>query len=397
MIHLKNLHAAPHRLQRMSLRLQPYNVTIQYQPGNTMLLADGLFRLPGAKSHETIQLDVHVHLVHFGEAKETELREETARDPELGPLRDIIVHGWLETQKEVPKVLKPYWFYRDELSIDDDIILKGRDQVLIPKSMQPHILEAIHKGHQGRDKCRLRATATVYWNNINADIECVVASCEVCQTHAKFQKKEPLLPNNVPLRPLHTLATDFFALDEKEYLVITDQYSKFPFERCMGQSCNSTKLIRYLKELFGMHGIPEFLYSDNGTQFTSYEFQQFVSTLYVGQQVCIHNPVDDLWAPVTVMQKCSEPRSYILGTPNGGRFRRNRRFIAECPSGTPEHVKKKVRFTDEMEPEPVPTIELLIPVQSESKQESPQSQKPHSREGYSRYGRRIKAPELLNL
>ena len=50
-----------------------------------------------------------------------------------------------------------------------------------------------------------------------------------------------------------------------------------------------------------------------------------------------------------------------------------------------------------MEPEPVPTIESLIPVQSESKLESPQSQKSPSREGYSRYGRRIKAPELLNL
>ena len=142
--------------------------------------------------------------------------------------------------------------------------------------MQPHILEAIHKGHQGRDKCRLRAKATVYWNNINANIERVVASCEICQTHAKSQKKEPLLPKDVPPRPWHTLATDFFTLDEKEYLVITNQYWKFPFVRCMGESCNSTKLIRYLKELFRMYGIPEFLYSDNGTQFTSYEFQQFV-------------------------------------------------------------------------------------------------------------------------
>ena len=334
----------------------------------------------------------------------------------------------------------------------------------------------------------------------------------VLSRHVKFvrhksQKKEPLLPKDVPPRPWHTLATDFFTLDEKEYLVITNQYWKFPFVRCMGESCNSTKLIRYLKELFRMYGIPEFLYSDNGTQFTSYEFQQFVQNwnfthltsspryvqsngfaekfvdivkttlikakhdkvdpdmsllclrttpisekidspmelltsrkaranlpvrlchpkhqsevpenlqerqtkqklaydrtagpelppLYVGQQVRIQNPVDGLWAPATVIQKCSEPRSYILRTPNGGRFRRNRRFIAECPSGTPERLKKKVRFADEMEPEPVLIIESLIPVQSESKPESPQSQKPPSREGYSRYGHRIKAPELLNL
>ena len=41
-IHLKNLTAAPPRLQRMLLRIQGYDLTVKYKPGAAMLLADPL-------------------------------------------------------------------------------------------------------------------------------------------------------------------------------------------------------------------------------------------------------------------------------------------------------------------------------------------------------------------
>ena len=46
MIALKNLVAAPPRLQRMLLRLQPFDSNVKYKPGKEMLLADTLSRLP---------------------------------------------------------------------------------------------------------------------------------------------------------------------------------------------------------------------------------------------------------------------------------------------------------------------------------------------------------------
>ena len=164
MIQLENLHAAPRRLQRMLLRLQNYDVIIRYQPGKTLLLADGLSRLVEDRPDPPVQLDVRVNLVQFSSDRVEQLREETARDPVLAPLRDIIVSGWPDTERKLPKLLKPYWSYRDELSIDDGVILKGSDQVLVPVSMQQYILSALHAGHQGRDKCRLRAKASVHWN-----------------------------------------------------------------------------------------------------------------------------------------------------------------------------------------------------------------------------------------
>ena len=65
MIHLKNLGAAPPRLQRMLLRLQGYDVV---KPGRKMLLSDAMSRLnplPG----KTIETPVRIDHVMFSELK----------------------------------------------------------------------------------------------------------------------------------------------------------------------------------------------------------------------------------------------------------------------------------------------------------------------------------------
>lgn len=47
-----------------------------------------------------------------------QLQEETAHDPELAPLKDIILQRCPEAYKDL-KVLKPYWSYREELYIEE--------------------------------------------------------------------------------------------------------------------------------------------------------------------------------------------------------------------------------------------------------------------------------------
>lgn len=46
--------------------------------------------------------------------------------------------------------------------------------------------------------------------------------------------------------------------------------------------------------------------------------------LYPGRPVRILNRDTKTWIPGTVVERCSEPRSYIVETPNGSRVRRNR-------------------------------------------------------------------------
>ena len=57
MIAMKNLANVPPRLQRMLLELQRYDVTIKYQPGKEMQLADALSCCP-ARATQEIKLDM---------------------------------------------------------------------------------------------------------------------------------------------------------------------------------------------------------------------------------------------------------------------------------------------------------------------------------------------------
>ena len=276
----KNLHSAPPRLARMLLRLQQYQVTVKYVPGKDIPLADALSRITPMPSSTIKGLDITVHELYSqlnaSTTRLTQIREETAKDDTLAILRDIIAQGWPERRKDCPECLHGYWNYRDELGIEDGIILKG-SRIVIPQSLRAEVLEQLHYAHQGIEKCRLRAKSSVFWDCINRDIEKKIERCSHCQTHQASATNEPLMPQDVPPRAWHTLSSDLFYWEQKHYLLVADLFSKFPIVRKL-DSISSRAIISHLKGIFEEHGIPERLLSDNGTQYSSEEFRMFAAT-----------------------------------------------------------------------------------------------------------------------
>ena len=59
------------------------------------------------------------------------------------------------------------------------------------------------------------------------------------------------------------------------YLVIGDAYSKFVEVEPMAQAV-TTNAIAALRHVFSYFGLPEHLVTDNGSQFTSADFQKFL-------------------------------------------------------------------------------------------------------------------------
>ena len=53
------------------------------------------------------------------------IRQATQADDSLTILKHIIQHGWPKTVKEVPQEIQKYWTFREELTIEDGLILKG--------------------------------------------------------------------------------------------------------------------------------------------------------------------------------------------------------------------------------------------------------------------------------
>ncbi|XP_014665236.1 PREDICTED: uncharacterized protein K02A2.6-like [Priapulus caudatus] len=272
----KPLAAAPPRLQRLMVKLQGYNLRIVYRPGRENQLADGLSRLPSPANATTIDLDLRVDHTRFTASSQAKLRDEMRQDETLNHLREIIVTGWPDDMKDLPNELKPYWSYRDELTVHDGLVIKGR-RILIPKGLRQDTLQQLHAGHFGREKTLLLARETVFWPNVTKDIIELVAKCETCQEAQPSQPAEPLLPHAIPPRPWHTLATDLFEYDGSHYLVVGDYYTKFPLVRKMPSRCPSRTVIAAMKQMFGEHGIPERVVSDNGPHYNSQEYRAFAA------------------------------------------------------------------------------------------------------------------------
>ena len=90
------------------------------------------------------------------------IQENTSNDPELIALKEQVYIGWPTDIKEVPYLVKPYWSFRDEITIEDGIMMK-RHRVIIPKALQKEVLSKLHGSHQGTEKTKLRARTAVYW------------------------------------------------------------------------------------------------------------------------------------------------------------------------------------------------------------------------------------------
>ena len=151
------------RIQRLVVRSFPYQpFDVQYRKGMEIPLADALSRVtPTPVEEDEIQLPiVAVNLIMSNlpvSSTEIELiHEETSKDPTLTLLRYYIHLGWPNDCRMLPQELHMFWNYREDLSMENGLITKGA-RLLIPSTLRKKVLEQIHDGHLGIEKCMLKA------------------------------------------------------------------------------------------------------------------------------------------------------------------------------------------------------------------------------------------------
>ncbi len=279
-IQKKDMHNAPPRIARMLMKVNKYDVHIKYVSAKNVPVADTLSRMKPMAGEEVKGLDITIHEIHAyvnaTEPKVERIKAETAKDTVLSALKEVIHSGWPASKSDCPKHIAEFWNYKEELSVADGMVMKATS-IIIPTSMRPTVLDKIHYGHMGVEKCRLRARGSVFWPRINDDIETHVKECRTCQRNQNSQRKEPLMPHDIPPRPWHTLGSDLFFFNNATYLLVADYYSKFTITKKLGNNTTTSNVIRYLKVIFSEHGIPEKMVTDNGPQFAANEFHEFAT------------------------------------------------------------------------------------------------------------------------
>ena len=164
------------RIQRLIVRSFPYQLfDMQNKKGVEIPLADALSRVtPTPVEEDGIQLPiVAVNLITSNlPVSSTDIElicEEISKDPTLTLLRHYIHMGWPNDCRMLPQELHMFWNYREDLSMENRLITKG-GRLLIPSTLRKKVLEQIHDGHLGIEKCMLKARDSVFWPGISNDI-----------------------------------------------------------------------------------------------------------------------------------------------------------------------------------------------------------------------------------
>ena len=269
------------RIQQLIVRSFPYQpFNVQYRKGVEIPLADALSRVtPTPVEEDGIQLPIiAVNLITSNiPVSSTEIElicQESLKDPTLTVLWHYINMGWPSDRRNVPKELHTFWNYREDLSMENGLITKGA-RLLTPSTLCRKVLEQIHDGHQGMEKCMLKARGAVFWPGISNTIRETVDKCGICQTSAKSSKPVGSV-SDVPPHTWHTLGTDLFYWNKIDCLVLGDYFSKYLIVRKLPNS-STHAVIKELRLIFMEFGRPFVLRSDNGPCYASREFHNFLS------------------------------------------------------------------------------------------------------------------------
>ncbi|XP_038075960.1 uncharacterized protein K02A2.6-like [Patiria miniata] len=275
----KPLHKLSPRLQRMRMHLLRYDLSVQWQPGNTMFVPDALSRIINSRGDNISEFDdsreinMILRQLPITELRLQQFREETAADPTLAKVKGHIMNGWPVDKHHLTSDVGPYYAVHNELVFCDGILFLG-NRVVVPRSMQEDMLKKIHESHLGIVKLKQRARAILYWPGMNSQIEDTVAKCAICQSSRKTQPAEPMIQHDIPDRPWSKLGADVFHLGGVNYLLVVDYYSKFPEVQAL-QDLTAHSVIHELKIIFARSGTPDLLITDNASQFVCEDFRTF--------------------------------------------------------------------------------------------------------------------------
>ena len=298
------------RLFRLKQRTLPWSFNIEYLPGKTNKAADATSRYPIAD----LQLNsVSIHDIHEQMIAENicsvavkvtavswkDIVRETMLDPVLSQLLKAVEEGFRGNYTGCNSYLR----YKDSLYVQEGAIMLN-DRVIIPQSLRNDVLKTLHAAHQGVSKMLLRAHEIIYWPGMSDDIRRTRAQCSDCNRNAPSQPAMPAKDATIPLTPFEQIFADFFSFSGHHYLIVGDRLSGWTeiFSTPTGTTAAGARgLIKCLRRMFSIFGVPVVLSSDGGPEFAAEATKEFLQNWDVEHRMSsAYNPRSNGRAEVAV-------------------------------------------------------------------------------------------------
>ena len=252
----------PPRLLRFHLRMMRYNPEVLRVPGKRQISADALSRAPSCTS-ESSDVQFIEEVESFASytsgslpasvQRLQEIRNAQKSDEECTQVRKFCQEGWPLCMPQQP-LLRPCWEHQAHLTVVDDLLLYD-ERIVIPRVLGLDVLDCIHHGHLGINKCRARARISVWWPGLSVAIKDMIKACFTCAKELP-EPKEPLMPSSFPSRPWERVSMDLFEHGGQTRLITVDYYSRWiEIKRLKTQTAEC--VITVSKELYAAHGIPD--------------------------------------------------------------------------------------------------------------------------------------------
>lgn len=263
------------RLARWAVQLSQYNFTIVHRKGSSNVVPDSLSRAPIPNSTEELAV------LDLSTLKPDKWYENmivrVQENPEAYP-----------AFKVSNNILFKHCF--------SDIPLESNRtdwKIVVPTSNRSEILHRYHDdetaGHLGISKTFSRISELYYWPKLRQDVRRYVLKCTICSAN-----KSPNLPQagqmgsykNINF-PFQLISMDLLgpyprSKQGNQYLlVIVDWFTKYVLVHPLSKATTKA-IIKFLENnVFLIYGVPQICVCDNGSQFISREFKNFMDSYKV--------------------------------------------------------------------------------------------------------------------
>ena len=204
----------PPRIKHHKTMTQGYGYTVVYEKGVNNP-SDYMSRHPledkepmdEAMTQWDIDVDSLLRLMIPDAITTEQMQEATMTCPEMKELKSAIERGYIDKENKAP--LKPYTKIFTELSIEEDLILRG-ERIVVPEKLRKQVVQIAHESHLGIVKTKQLIKETMWFPNIDRWVDTEIHSCLACQAVTATPSQEPLKCTELPEEPWSSLVTDFY-------------------------------------------------------------------------------------------------------------------------------------------------------------------------------------------